>query len=180
MTQKEISKSEQINKKNNLNETTKEFKNRLSNIAFSQVLSYSNSMIEFKINKEDIIRVVDIFVKKYEIEPALAETIYENIKNSKKDEEEDAEIEKYFMELEEKYELNKENEKNEENEKERPRAQTIHSNNKDNTEKKIDYSNRSKSLKEKSTPIINLNNGGGNENESNNLLPENKTKNHIT
>ena len=43
-------------------------KNRLNNITFSQVLSNSNSMIEFMINKDDIYKFVDIFVKKYDIE----------------------------------------------------------------------------------------------------------------
>ena len=152
MTQNEISKTEKINKKNKINESQTDFKNRLSNIGFSQVLSYTNNMKEFKINKEDIIKVVDYFVKKYEIDPTMAEAIYENIKNGKKPEE-DVEKDKYFRELEEKYEMKKENEKKddlENNQLKVKRAQTIHSN-KNNEKKQFDNSNRSKSLKEKST-----------------------------
>ena len=152
MTQNEISKTEKINKKNKINESQTDFKNRLSNKGFSQVLSYTNNMKEFKINKEDIIKVVDYFVKKYEIDPTMAEAIYENIKNGKKPEE-DVEKDKYFRELEEKYEMKKENEKKddlENNQLKVKRAQTIHSN-KNNEKKQFDNSNRSKSLKEKST-----------------------------
>ena len=151
MTQAEISKTEKINKKNNINETPIEIKTRLSNIGFSQVLSYSNSMMEFKMNIKDIFKVIDTFVKKYEIDPGMAEAIYDNIKNSKQSEE-DEEKEKYFKELEEKYEMKKENEKInniDNNKKELKRSQTI--SNKNNEKTDLEYSTRSKSLKEKTT-----------------------------
>jgi hypothetical protein len=65
MIQNEITKNEEVNKKNNvINETQEEIKSRLSNIGFSQVLSYSNNMIEFKIDKKDITKIVDSFIKK--------------------------------------------------------------------------------------------------------------------
>ena len=93
MIKKEIEKNEEINKKNNYSETPEQIKNRLSNIAFSQVISNSNSMIEFMFNKDDIIKVVDKFVKKYEIEKAIQQVIYDTIKNTpyqkNEDEEED-------------------------------------------------------------------------------------------
>jgi hypothetical protein len=148
MTKSEIEKTEKINKKNNITETPQEIKKRLNNIGFSQVLSYSNSMLEFKINKEDIIKVVDIFVKKYELDPDMSEAIYENIKSSKFSEE-DEENEKYFKELEEKYENRKNNLLDDDIDNLRPRAQTI-STNKDNNNEIKD--SRSKSLKEKTTP----------------------------
>ena len=152
MIQNEIVKNEEINKKNNVNESPQEIKNRLSNIGFSQVLSYSNSMIEFKINKEDITKVVEFFVKKYEIDPAMAEAIYENIKNTSSPEENEEE-EKYFKELEESYE-NKKNyifEKDITDEKKLHRAQTINVP-KTNVQINLDLDTRSKSLKQKTSP----------------------------
>ena len=82
MIQGEITKNEEINKKNNFVETPEQIKSRLSNIAFSQVLSNSNSMIEFMVNKDDINKFIDFFVKKYGIEKSIEEVIYENIKNT--------------------------------------------------------------------------------------------------
>ena len=83
MIQEELQKNTEINKRNNYIESENDIKTRISNIAFSQVLSYTNNMIEFMINKDDIIKIVDIFVNKYEIEKTMAEAIYENIKNAK-------------------------------------------------------------------------------------------------
>ena len=60
-------------------------------------------MIEFKILKDDINKIADIFIKKYEIEQSMAEIIYENIKSTPYPEE-DEEDEKYFLEQEKKYE----------------------------------------------------------------------------
>ena len=159
MIQNEIAKTEQINKKNNVNEKPEEVKSRLSNIGFSQVLSYTNNMMEFKINKEDINKVVDIFVKKYEIDPTMAEAIYENIKSVNQPEE-DEEMEKYFKELEEKYEKEKEERKNNNDEdnsfnnKIIHRAQTITNKNKKG---EIGNDTRSKSLKQKTTPFKDIN-----------------------
>ena len=174
MTQNEISKTEKINKKNNIKETPTDIKKRLSNIGFSQVLSYTNSMIEFKINIEDIFKVVDTFVKKYGIDPTMAEAIYENIKITKQPEE-DEEKEKYFKELEEKYEIRKENEKInniEENKKELKRSQTISK--KNNEKNGLEYS-RSKSLKEKSTPYnIEKSDENNQKIEDNKISEENK------
>ena len=102
MIQTEKNKSEMINKKNNVIESESDIKNRLSNIAFSQVVSYSNNMIEFMIKKEDIIKMVDKFVKKYEIEKGMAEAIYENINNTpepKDDDDDDDEEDDIFDDI---------------------------------------------------------------------------------
>ena len=82
MIQSEIKKNEEINKKNNFKEDEEQKKNRLMNISFSQVLSYANNMVEFMVDKDDIFKVVDKFVKKYDIEKTMVEAIYENIKNT--------------------------------------------------------------------------------------------------
>ena len=119
MVQSEIRKYESITKKVVETENEKEKKNRISNIAFSQVLSYSNNMIEFGINKENINSVINNFVKKYEIDPAMAEAIFENVKNTPLPENEDDEIlttEKYEIvdgEVRVKSETNKTVENNE-------------------------------------------------------------------
>lgn len=164
MIQIEVNKNEEINKKNNVNETPEEKKNRLSNIGFSQVLSYTNSMIEFKINKEDINKVVDIFVKRYEIDPSMAEAIYENIKNTPYPQA-DEESEKYFFELERIYEKKKEDEKNNKiidyniNDQInllKQRSQTISLSKKNEL---LINDNRSKSFKEKTSPFKDINKG---------------------
>ena len=82
MIQVELTNSEQVNKQIIENETPEEKKLRISNIAFSQLLPYANNMVEFYINKDDIIDLVSSFVKKYEIDKTFADTIYENIKNT--------------------------------------------------------------------------------------------------
>ena len=162
MIQNEIAKNEEVNKKNNvINETQEDIKSRLSNIGFSQVLSYSNNMIEFKIEKKDITKIVDSFIKKYGIEESMAEAIYENIKNTsplKEDEEE----EKYFKEYEEEFQIKKNNMINNDEEEDdsstdniiegRPRTLTITKQN-----EKMIIESRSKSIKAKKTPYKNIN-----------------------
>ena len=162
MIQNEIAKNEEVNKKNNvINETQEDIKSRLSNIGFSQVLSYSNNMIEFKIEKKDITKIVDSFIKKYGIEESMAEAIYENIKNTsplKEDEEE----EKYFKEYEEEFQIKKNNMINNDEEEDdsstdniiegRPRTSTITKQN-----EKMIIESRSKSIKAKKTPYKNIN-----------------------
>ena len=79
MIQKEILKNEKINIKNKIIETDEEIKAKISNFGFSIVLSYTNTMIEFNISKEDINKIVQIFVEKYNIDENIAKTIYENV-----------------------------------------------------------------------------------------------------
>ena len=82
MIQEEIVKNEQINQKNKTNETPEEMKSKISNIGFSIVLSYTNTMNEFNISKENIIKIVETFVKKYDIEQDFAQSMYDNVKAS--------------------------------------------------------------------------------------------------
>ena len=79
MIQKEIAKSEKINIRNRTKETDEETKAKISNISFSIVLSYTNTMIEFNISKEDVNKIVENFVQKYNIDENIAQTIYENV-----------------------------------------------------------------------------------------------------
>ena len=82
MIQKEIEKNELIIKEENSKETLEERRLRISNISFSQLLSYTNNMLEFNIKKDIINNLADLFVKKYNIEKNMADMIYDNIKNS--------------------------------------------------------------------------------------------------
>ena len=177
MIQNEITKNEEVNKKNNvINETQEEIKSRLSNIGFSQVLSYSNNMIEFKIDKKDITKIVDSFIKKYGIEESMAEAIYENIKNTSPLEE-DEEDEKYFKEYEEEFQIKKNNMINNDEEEDdsstdniiegRPRTLTITKQN-----EKMIIESRSKSIKEKKTPYKNINK----DNDNNSSIEKDKEK----
>ena len=83
MIQNEIIKNENINKKNNNKETPEEIKNRISNICFSIVLSYTNTMFEFNISKENINKIIDIFVQKYNVNEKNAKSIYDNAAETK-------------------------------------------------------------------------------------------------
>ena len=162
MIQDEIKKNENINKKNNYVENEEQAKSRLSNIAFSQVLSYSNSMIEFMINKDDINKIVDNFVKKYGIEKQMAEAIYENIKNVPQIVEEDEEEEDINI--------------NDNEIKKRPKAQTVYEKPK---EKQVD--SRSKSFKEKLPTNKNIDNiqtekDDKNDNKDNSTTKEKKVE----
>ena len=77
MIQKEIMKNEEINK----NKDEKELQSNIKNIVFSQVFSYSNNMIEFNINKDDIISMVEKFCREFEIDTAMVDSIVENVNN---------------------------------------------------------------------------------------------------
>ena len=82
MIQKEIKKSEELNKNIIADETPEEKRKRISNISFTQLLSYANNMLEFQLNKEDVLKMVEFFVEKYNIESQMANTIYESINNT--------------------------------------------------------------------------------------------------
>ena len=130
MIQCEIKKNQEIVQENNYSENEEEIKAKISNIALGQILSYSTNMIEFQINKDDIIKIVDLFIKKYEIEKSMAEIIYENINNSNNS----------LIDKEEEIEdnINKINK--------RPKALTMHK-----KQEEIKLNKRSKSLKIKDT-----------------------------
>ena len=82
MIQKEIKKNEGINKDSIQTETLEERRLRISNIGFSQLLSYANNMIEFYMKKDVIKQMLDLFIKKYNIEKSMANMIYETVENT--------------------------------------------------------------------------------------------------
>ena len=108
MIQKEIAKSEKINIRNRTKETDEETKAKISNISFSIVLSYTNTMIEFNISKEDVNKIVENFVQKYNIDENIAQTIYENVEATPLPETSE-ENKKIFEEMYEQFIQNKNN-----------------------------------------------------------------------
>ena len=59
----------------------------ITNIVFGQVISYVKNMKDFKIENKVIIKIVDEFVAKYNINQELSKQIYNNIANEKEVEE---------------------------------------------------------------------------------------------
>ena len=92
--EQEITKSEELNK----NKSEKEKKSNIQNIAFPQIFSYSNNMVEFNIEKKDIINLVEKLCEKYEIEKVMVNSIIDNVnsiekKDTGKEDDEDEEEE---------------------------------------------------------------------------------------
>ena len=81
--EREIKKNEEINK----DKSEIEKKNNNKNIAFSQIFSHTNNMIEFNINKNEINGFIENLCKKYELEPDMVNSINNNI-NKKLEEKE--------------------------------------------------------------------------------------------
>ena len=82
MIDQEFQKNESSNKEINAKETEEEKAKRISNIAFSQVLPYTNNMLDFKMDKNVILEVINSFVEKYKIESDFAEAIINNVKET--------------------------------------------------------------------------------------------------
>ena len=83
MIEREIQKNEEINK----DKSEKEKKNNNNNIAFSQIFSHSNNMIEFNIDKNEIHNFIGKLCKKYELDNDMINSITTNI-NKKLEEKE--------------------------------------------------------------------------------------------
>ena len=106
MIEKEIKKNEEINK----DKSEKETKNNNNNIAFSQIFSHTNNMIEFNINKNEIHSFIQNFCKKYELDEDMINNITNNI-NKKLEEKETLLIEDKKEEIKENVENKEKNEK---------------------------------------------------------------------
>ena len=64
----------------------KECIERLSNICFSQLLPYANNMKEFYVDDRLIVKIIDEFVEKYQIQKELADSIYMGVISEKMEE----------------------------------------------------------------------------------------------
>ena len=82
MIQKEIKKNEEVLKDQISKETLEERRARISNIGFSQLLPYASNMLEFNIKKDIVKNLIDLFVKKYDIEKNTANLVFDAIENS--------------------------------------------------------------------------------------------------
>jgi hypothetical protein len=65
------------------NKDRRESCDRLSNICFSQLLPYANNMKEFFVDDRLIVKVIDEFVEKYQIQKEFADTIYGGVVSDK-------------------------------------------------------------------------------------------------
>ena len=159
----EIYKNEEIVKFSSMNEKKEEKIIRYSNIAFSQLLSYTNNMMEFKINKSLIIFIIDDFVKQYQINEKLSEPIYGLVC-----EKEEIEIlrEKGKILVQE-MEKNNENNNNKINENENGQKEKKSLNDNDDKKKEDIKNNNEKNI---NNIIVNYINN--NENENNNKINE--------
>ena len=79
MIEKDIKNHEESNAKQGIEDNIKTKQNRLSNICFSQLLTFSSNMMDFGMDKNDVIKIVDDYVKQYELKKELSDTIYANI-----------------------------------------------------------------------------------------------------
>lgn len=79
MIDKEIKQNKAADGKQGIEETEIIKQNRLSNICFSQLLTYGTHMLEFGIDKKEIEKTVEKFSEKYEVSKDLTESIYSNI-----------------------------------------------------------------------------------------------------
>ena len=64
----------------------KECCDRLSNICFSQLLPYANNMKEFFVDDRLIVKIIDEFVEKYQIQKEFADTIFAGVFSDKPEE----------------------------------------------------------------------------------------------
>ena len=83
MIEKEVKKNEEINKDKN----EKEKKDNDKNVAFSQIFSHSNNMIEFNINKNEIHTFIENLCKKYNLDSDMINSIRNNINKKLEDSE---------------------------------------------------------------------------------------------
>ena len=84
MTSQEIKKYTDLNpgEPSLFDETNEQSKERLSNIAFSQLLPYCNNMREFYMDDRIIVKIIDEFVEKYHIQKEWAQSIYDVINSN--------------------------------------------------------------------------------------------------
>ena len=75
----EVKKNEETAAKQGIEETETMIKSRLSNICFSQLITFTSNMLDFGIDKVEVEKIVDDYCKKYEIQKEFIEVIYSNI-----------------------------------------------------------------------------------------------------
>ena len=79
MIDNEIKQNKASDSKQGIEETEIIKQNRLSNVCFSQLLTYGTHMLEFGIDKKEVEKIVEKFSEKYEVSKDLTDSIYSNI-----------------------------------------------------------------------------------------------------
>ena len=163
MIEREIKKTEEVGKKQGIEENEKTKNKRTSNICFSQLLTFSSNMMEFGLNKDDIVKTVDKYALKYGVSEELAATIYSTIEMKQQ------EISSNLINQENKNKETNEdiNNKKEENKESNENKENIESK-EINKEQIIDKNNK-----------IIENNNNENDLKVKEVLPEQKEKNEI-
>ena len=170
----------------------KAIKKSLDNIVFSQILAYTTSMKDFKLDSRIILKIIDEIIKKYELSKDYLDAIYNNLGDEKYIEKLRNEYES-MPDLEQKITDAINNEQNNENEKENQINENIENNktiniekdndNKKDEEKNNDNDNNNKIIEQNQKNENNKENDNINniiENKENgNILENNKDKNKI-
>ena len=88
MIQRDIENNNKILGKEALEkEPLEQKKERISQVCLSQLLTFSENMVDFKLDKNDIFKIIDKKIEKFEIIDSFKNLIYENIYNVLKDRE---------------------------------------------------------------------------------------------
>ena len=82
MIETEIKKNINLNLKNYNNPVLRQ--RTLANVGFSQILPYTQNMLDLNFSKEQVTEIAKKFIEKYKLEDSFAEVIYNNIKESNK------------------------------------------------------------------------------------------------
>ena len=81
MIKEDIKKIQTLNKNNE--KINSKIQESINNIVFGQLISYIKNMNDCKLENKSIIKIVDEFVEKYNIDKKLAKNLYDNIGNEK-------------------------------------------------------------------------------------------------
>ena len=160
MIQKEVVNNEEIR-----NNNEKEKKNAFNKIVYTQILNYSTIMVEFNINKDDIITLVQNISEKYQLKKENCDLIIKTIIKDKKSDalkEIDKKIEEKKNEIKEKEVKEEKNEKENEKEDEKEKIE----------EKNEIIDNKENEKKEDKKEEINENKNDENEDEDDNVEEE--------
>ena len=81
MIKEDIKKIQTLNKNNE--KINSKIQESINNIVFGQLISYIKNMNDCKLENTNIVKIVDEFVEKYNIDKKLAKNLYDNIGNEK-------------------------------------------------------------------------------------------------
>ena len=106
--EEEIEKNQEANKKQGIQDNEKTIQTRLSNICFSQLLTFSSNMMEFGMVRKDAEKIVVKYTEKYNITKELIDIINANIETKQQELDNKNKVNKND-EIKERNDINKEN-----------------------------------------------------------------------